>query len=179
MSKIKYALAALLAVTIVVACGIATGSFTFGYELGGEIHSTNANLEWKSIDLTTIEDYNDHKDKLKSVDNVAIVGIVRNLGNTAVSGEVWLAYDSTYADYGNNSPDTVRTYATRIFVSPVISPGDSLIIDWEDGLSYIENFAEVQTAVELGQFVLYGLGDSQFFDVYIDVDIIFTITAGY
>lgn len=178
MNKIKLALAALLTVSLIIGCGIATGSFTFGYELDGPISSTNANLEWESIDLTTIDDYNDHKDKIKSVDNIALVGVVHNLGNTAVSGEVWLAYDSTYGDYGNNSPDTVRAHGTRIFVSPVIPTSDSLVIDWEEGLSYIENFAEVQAAVELGQFVLYGLGDSQFFDVYIDVDIIITITAG-
>ena len=175
MNKINFALAALLAAALMTACGIATGSFTFGYELNGPIDSSNATLDKETIDLTTVEDYNDHKDQIKSVDNVALVGKVYNTGNTAVSGEVWLVAfpDSNYTD-----PDTVRHYGTRIFVSPVIAPSDSLIIDWDNGLDYIENFPAVQDAVMLGQFVLYGLGDSQFFNVYIDADVIITITAG-
>lgn len=180
MNKTKLALAALLAASLIVACGLATGTITIVYELDDDIHSTEATLEWEAIDLTTIEDYNDHKDKIKSVDNVALVGVVHNIGNTPVSGEVWLVDypDTLYDTYGEDGPDSVRANGVRIFVSPVIPTSDSLVIDWEDGLSYIENFAEVQAAVELGQFVLYGLGDSQFFDVYMDVDVIITITVG-
>lgn len=175
MNKTKLALVTLLAISLIVACGIATGSFTIGYELDGPIESTDADLDREVIDLTTISDYNDHKDEIKSVDNIAVVGTAYNYGNTPVSGEVWLVDfpDSNYTD-----PDTVRYYGTRIFVSPVIQPGEELVIDWANGLDYIENFSDVQAAVELGQFVLYGLGDSQFFYVYFDVSIIITFTAG-
>ena len=174
MNKINFAFAALLIAALITACGIATGSFTFGYELDGPIDSSSATLDREVIDLNSIEDYNDHKDQIKSVDNVALVGWVANNG-PQVSGEVWLVNfpDSMYTD-----PDTVRYYGTRIFVSPVIPSGDTLMIDWSDGLSYIENFAAVQDAVEGGQFVLYGLGDDPNFDVYMNVNVIITITAG-
>jgi len=174
MNKKRIALTALLIASLIIGCGIATGTFTFGYELNGTIESSNASLEFEYVDLTTIDDYNDHKDNLKSVDNIAVVGSIINDGVAAVSGEIWLVdNDTTYTD-----PDTVKHYGTRIFVSPVIPAGDTLDIDWSDGLSYIENFSAVQTAVELGQFVLYGLGDSDAFEVTMDIDIIFTITAG-
>ncbi len=174
MKKLKFALAALLIIALIVGCGIATGSFTFGYEIDDTIESTNATLEYEYIDLTTIEDYNDHKDDLKSLDNVAIVGTILNNGPGAVSGEVWLAYDSTFTD-----PDTVRYYGTRIFVTTGIPEDILLYINWEDGLGWIENFPEVQTAVlDSAYLVIYGLGDADIFDVELDIDIIFTVTAG-
>ena len=132
MKKLKFALAALLIIALIVGCGIATGSFTFGYE---------------------IDDTN---------------------GPGAVSGEVWLAYDSTFTD-----PDTVRYYGTRIFVTTGIPEDILLYINWEDGLGWIENFPEVQTAVlDSAYLVIYGLGDADIFDVELDIDIIFTVTAG-
>lgn len=174
MNKIKYSLAALLAVSLVVGCGIATGSFTFVYEIDDLIESTQADLDFEYVDLNTIEDYSDHRDNLHSLDNVAILGTILNHGPGEASGEAWLAYDSSYAD-----PATVRANGTRIFVSPGIPIGITLNIDWEDGLSYIENFSEIQTAVlDSGYFVIYGLGDNPEFHVEMDVDIIFTITAG-
>ena len=175
MSKMKLGLIALLIGSLAVGCGIVSGSFTIGYELDGDIHSTEATLEMEAIDLTTIEDYNDHKDNIESVDNVALVGTIYNIGNAPVSGEVWLV---DYPDTLYDTPAEVRANGVRIFVSPVIPTSDSLVIDWEDGLSYIENFSDVQAAVMLGQFVLYGLGDSDFFDVDIDIDVIITLTAG-
>ncbi len=174
MNTKTLALTALLIATLIIGCGIITGTFTIVYEVEGLISSTEADLQYESIDLNTIDDYQKHKDKIKSVDHVAVVGTVFNWGNTPVSGEIWLAYDSTYT-----RPDTVRHYGTRVFVSPVIEPGELLEIEWEDGLSYIENFPAIQDAVEVGQFVIYGLGDSQFFYVVMDIDIIVTVTAGY
>lgn len=179
MNKIKYALAALLAVSLVVGCGIATGSFTFVYEIDDLIESTHANLDFEYVDLTTIEDYEDHQENLHSLDNVAIVGTILNNGPGMASGEAWLAYDTSYAQYGTDGPDSVRANGTRIYVSPGIPVGIELVVDWEDGLSYIENFSEIQTAVlDSGYFVIYGLGDNPVFSVDMDVDIIFTITAG-
>ena len=172
MNTIKLALSALLAAVLAIGCGIATGTFSFVVEIDGTIASNQASLEWEHIDLTIIEYYNDHKDKIKSVDQVAMVGSIANNGPD-VSGEIWLAYDTTYS-----TPAEVRANSTRIFVSSVIPSGDTLIVNWSDGLAFIENFAAVQDAIELGDFVLYGLGDNSIFDVEMDIDIIVTITAG-
>jgi hypothetical protein len=180
MKKIKYALAALLITTLVVGCGLITGSFTFGYEIDGTITSTNASLEYEYIDLTTIEDYNNHRDDLHSLDNIAIVGCFTNNGTEPISGEIWLAYDTTYALYGADGPDSVRANATRIYMthSPIIN-GVLLCVDWEDGLAFIEGFPEIQTAVlDSAYLVIYGLGDADEFNVEMDIDIIFTCTGG-
>jgi hypothetical protein len=180
MNKKILILAALLILSLVIACGLVSGSFTFGYEVEGTITSSNASLEFEYVDLTTIDDYNDHRDDLYSLDNVAIVGIFENTGPDPFSGEVWLAYDSVYAAYGADGPDSVRANATRIFTTPVPIPAGILLeINWEDGLSVIENFSEVQTAVlDSAYFVLYGLGDSDVFSMAMDIDIIFTCTGG-
>ena len=182
MTKIEYALAALLAVSIVIGCGIASGTITVGYEIDGVISSSNATLEYEYVDLNTIQDYVDHKDNLYSLDNVAIVGCFTN--NTtppiSISGEVWLAYDTVYATYGANGPDSVREHGTRIFTTPSpIIPAVLLCVNWEDGLALIENFSEVQTAVlDSEYFVIYGLAAEDNFAMDMDIDIIFTFTAG-
>lgn len=179
MKKIKFALAALLITALVIGCGLVSGSFTFGYEIEGTIESTNATLEYEYVDLTTIDDYNDHREDLHSLDNVALVGTILNNGPDPISGEVWLAYDTSYAQYGADGPDSVRANGTRIYATTYIPVGIELYVDWEDALGWIENFEEVQTAVlDSAYFVMYGLGDSDIFDVEMDLDVIFTVTAG-
>jgi hypothetical protein len=86
-----------------------------------------------------------------------------------------MAYDSTYAD-----PATVRANGTRIFYTHYPIPaGIPLIVNWEDGLDYIENFPEIQTAVlDSAYLVIYGLGDADEFNMAMDIDVIFTVTAG-
>jgi len=182
MNKIEYALAALLAVSIVIGCGIATGSFTVGYEIDGVLHSTHARLEYEYVDLNTIQDYVDHKENLHTLDNVAIVGMIENIGDitSAIVGEAWLAYDTIWATYGANGPDSVREHGTRIFMTPFpIISGHPIPINWEDGLAWMENFPEIQTAVlDSEYFVIYGLARQDQFDMDMDIDIIFTFTAG-
>jgi len=180
MNKIEYALAALLAVSLVVACGIATGSITVGYEIDGVIESSSATLDFEYVDLNTIDDYVEHKDNLNSLDNVAIVGTIENVGSNSIFGEAWLAYDTVYAQYGTDGPDSVRANGTRIFATPLPIPvGVPLMIDWDDGLAWIEGFPEIQTAVlDSEYFVIYGLAAEDDFAMDMDIDIIFTFTGG-
>lgn len=164
-----------LVVVFIVGCGIGTGTFTFTYEIDDTIVSSNATLDKINIDLTTESTYEDYKDKIKSVDQVAVVGlVVNNHSLVTVSGEVWLAYNGSYTD-----PEVVKDNGVRIFISPEIDPGEQLSINWEDGLAYIENFSDLQDAIKTGNFWIYGLGDKDEFDVTMDIDIIITFTAGY
>ncbi len=161
-----------LLVPIYIAGCIASGTVIIVFDID-EFVSSSTGMEVVEVDLTTNKDYNDNKDKIKSIDQVTVVGTLTNLESTDNQAEIWLAYTGEY-----DTPAQVRDNATRIFVSPVI-PGDAeLFIDWSDGLSHIENLNALKDAAEDGHFWLYGLAADSPFTVQFNITLVITMTAG-
>lgn len=167
---INMILAVLLSL-LIVGC-IGTGTITIKHELA-EFVSSNSGMEIVEVDLTTNNDYNDHKDKIKSIDQVTVIGWLVNELPAANQAQIWIADVGTYS-----TPDLVRENATRVFVSPVISGNDSLFVNWADGLDLIENLPTLKKAAENGHFWIYGIAEDTPFRVRFHVTLIITLTAG-
>jgi hypothetical protein len=126
------------------------------------------------VNLANNSDYQDNKDKIKSVDAVTLAGIVGNLSSDSIAAEVWLADSS--ANY--STPAEVRANATRIYLSPTIPARDTLVLNWSDGMSRVENFNVISDRVKSGEsFKLYGIATGSFNIAYL-VDLIITVTVG-
>jgi len=171
MNKRPTLIAAVLLFVFLAGC-IGTGTIRLEYELD-EFYSSSGNIQVVEVDLTTNEDYNDNKDKIKSVDQVTVVGWLINMQQADNSAEIWLSDVGTFA-----SEAEVRANATRVFVSPVIPGNDSVFIDWSDGLNHVENLPALKDAAEVGHFWLYGLADSAPFNVGFRIGLIIVLTAG-
>ncbi len=162
---------ALLLLTYIAGC-VASGTIIITYDID-EFISSSVGMEVVEVDLTTNEDYNDNKDKIKSIDQVTVTGTLANLQPEDNQAEIWLADSGNYV-----TPAEVREDAIRIFTSPVI-PGDSTIfISWSDGLSHIENIGALKDAAEEGHFWLYGLAENSPFTVRFKITLVITMTAG-
>ena len=156
---------AILSAAFIGGC-ILSGTVTFTYELDRSIISDNV-TDTLDVDLTTESDYNDNKDKIKSIDAITVVGWVKNNDDDTNSVQIFM-YDET-------DPDP----AVRIFSSPRIAGHDSLLIDWADGLSHIENFDALKAQLQDdGIFHLYGTAESSPFNMDFAATLVITFTVG-
>lgn len=170
MKRIKMISAVLL--SFLIAGCVGTGTITFKHEIDAFASSSSA-MQKVEVDLTTNKDYNDNKDKIKSIDQVTVVGWLVNEHTADNQAQIWISDAGTYT-----TPDEVRANATRIFASPVIPGSDSLFIDWANGLDMIENLPALKEAADRGDFWVYGLAENAPFMVRFRITLIITMTAG-
>ncbi len=162
-----------LLVPIFIAGCLASGTIIIVFDID-EFVSSSSGMEVVNVNLTTNEDYEDNKDRIKSIDQVTVTGTLTNLESDTTQAEIWLADTGEYTD-----PDTVREYAVRVFTSPSIPGNSAIFISWSDGLSHIENLGALKDAAEEGQFWLYGLAEEDTpFTVSFEITLVITMTAG-
>lgn len=171
MKKRAFTISAVLLSLLIAGC-IGSGTVRLEYEID-EFVSSSDGLIVREINLADNEDYDDNKDKIKSVDQVTVVGWMVNLEPVDNFAEIWIADVGTYS-----TPAEVRANATRVFISPVISGNDSLFIDWSDGLAHIENIPTLKDAAEAGHFWLYGLAAESPFTVRFRIGLVIILTVG-
>ncbi len=164
--------AAALLVPIYIAGCIASGTIIITYDID-EFISSSSGIWNEEIDLTTNSDYNDNKDKIKSIDQVTVTGTLTNLEDSTAQAEIWLADTGNYATQAQ-----VRANATRIFTSPPIPGNSAIFISWSDGLSHIENLGALKDAADGSHFWLYGLAENSPFTVRFKITLVITMTAG-
>jgi hypothetical protein len=163
--------APLLAIAVLAGC-VGTGTITFKYEID-EFYSSGDYIEIREIDLTDNSDYNDNKDKIKSIDQVTVLGWIFNEEPVANQAEIWLSESELYPD-----ADSVREYATRVFSVPAVPGNDSVFIDWENGLDHLENIPVLKDAADAGYFWLYGLAQNSPFAFRFRIGLVITMTVG-
>jgi hypothetical protein len=169
----RYALItfALLVPTLIAGCILTTGTIVIVENIDS-FASTNNAVNKVEIDLTTNSDYNDHKDQIKSVDAVSIVGWVINRGNAENSGVVWMADSGTLTN-----PDT--TNAKLLVVSPSVPAGDSVLINWSDAVSHVQNFDALKDKIfNDPHFWIYGIASSTPFVMEFRMSLVITLTVG-
>jgi hypothetical protein len=165
---------ALLIPIIIVGCVLTSGTKVFSVELSGW-SSIPSQMQWKYIDVANeSSDYQDNKDKLKSVDEVALVGYVVNTSPSEAYTKIYIS-DNLYT-----TPTQVETpgNSTLMFDSPAIAAGDSLYLNWSDALAHVQNLSVLRDQLlGDGQFYVYAIptnGSSVRYDLFM----IITVTAG-
>lgn len=171
MKNLKTGILAFLMPLFVAGC-VGTGTIIIVFELA-EFVSSSSGLEVVEVDLTDNSDYNDNKDRIKSIEQVTVIGWLVNELQTDNQAEIFIADVGTYS-----TPAEVQAGGTRVFTSPVIPGGDSVFIDWSDGLSRIENLPALKDAADAGHFWLYGLAADSPFTVRFNITLVITMTAG-
>jgi len=142
----------------------------------GDTANNNVASHW--VDLYTNDDYAENIDKVKSVDVVSFVAKIINNGATANKAELYISADTIDID-GNFAADSIETYATKVFVSPTIAAGDSVLITWNESHKYVQNEDVLKDFVlNKGRFMVYGIADDIPFTHHIDGQIVVTVTAG-
>ena len=137
--------------------------------------NTEENYDKYVLDLATDEDYQEHRDQIRSVDQISIVGRIINNRETVANAELWVDTDTLHS-----SGEEVIANATRIFTLPDPIPGGvTTSVNWEEGLTYMENTEYLEGLImEEGIFAIYGMADDPPFDMEVQAEIVITITIG-
>jgi hypothetical protein len=171
MTKYAILLIVIIALAISAGCVLSSGTMILTYEAEG-YGAIGGGIQSVYVDLSSEKDFEKHKDKIESIDAVSIVGDIANTAGTTAGAEIWIT-DNEY-----NNPDTVMAHGTRIFVTPNIALGDTLNINYANGLSYIQNLDVLKSKVENGtNFYVYGIPNGTAV-LWYHLGIIITMTAG-
>ena len=170
-----------LAALLTAGCVLTSGQFIVTYEFAEHgfdpvlITSPSA-LTGAQINLNEISDYEDHKDKLKDVADVALVGQLTNLSATATSVELWMV-----ATPGAllTSDAAVRGAGQKIWGTLALPGNGTVQIDWDKSASlFTGRQALVDEIKGDGRFDLYALGSGAYSFRIDKGALIVVITAG-
>jgi hypothetical protein len=165
---------ALLLPIIIGGCVLLSGTKVFSIEFSGWTNIPSQML-WKYIDVAEeSSDYQDNKDKIKSVDEVVLVGDIINTSASDAHSTIYISDNlystATQVEAAGNS--------TIVFESPTITAGDSLHINWSDALAHVQNLNELKNQLlGDGQFYVYSI-QSNGSSVRYNLSMLITITAG-
>ena len=141
-------------------CFLVSGQFTLSEDLPDPLNVTSPlNLVSAQIDLNTVGDYGKHKDDLKDLVELALLGTLKNNTGTAITLEVWMTPGLT--NYTTEA--LLNGDATRVRVwGPLSLAGNvSKKIGWDESASLFSKAGEAALLTEAkgdGTFTLYAKG---------------------
>lgn len=147
------ALAALMA----AGCVLVSGQFVVTFEFDDPLTITSPTaLAGVPVNLNDESDYADHKDKLKDVADLAIVGKITNLSSTPTAVEVWMVETPGAL---LTSDTAVRAAGKKIWGSLSVPGNGTVTIDWNKSAALFTGRQALIAQVKGdGRFDLYALG---------------------
>ena len=141
-------------------CMLLSGQITIVQTFDDDSGTAETEVYSMSVDLNENEDYEEHGDKIESLETIGFVVEVTNLGDTPAHGEGYLG--TTAVSGIELSPDDVKNDPNMmriIYVDDPIAPGETREITFEDSQGYIENFDWIEQAILEGTIYFYGITD--------------------
>jgi len=110
------------------------------------------------VDLSTIDAYEDHKDKLHTISDLAIVGKFTNVNGPGGGVEFYITAGNTNLD----DPAAIRAGATKLWGPGTIgATGDSRTVGWDASAGLFTAAGKKILLAEAkgdGEFTLYSIG---------------------
>jgi hypothetical protein len=160
-----------------VACNLISGTFviTVMYE-NLSVASLN-DFYYQAVDVTEEEDWQDHKDDIKDIDNVGFELWMDNNSGQAITAYLYVA-PITSSLNGSSTKAEVMADAIRIFSLP-LPDSEDIFIGYAESFNYVANIQQLRDMAEEGQFKFFALSDASPIDFGIDsVKVIVTVSAG-
>jgi len=144
------------------------------------VSSTADHSERVPVDLTTLSEYEDHKEDLKGLADLAILGKFTNVSGPAGGVEVYIV---PTLDTPPGGAPAVPVGATLLWGPATIGPtGASRTIGWDESAGLFTKAGKDLLISEVkgdGQFTLYATGSAGTFDIRVDEgELVLTLDAG-
>lgn len=158
-------------------CVLTTGQFQIEFDLG-DVIVTAAAVEARHIDLNGRSVYDNHKDQLKGLADVALLGKATNLGVTDIAVEAWMTTGaSTFT-----TDAEVRAGAVKVWGPFALPAGQTTTLDWDHSSALFSTAGKTALLNEIkgdGEFTIYIIGASGTYNFAIDNGVaVFVIDAG-
>lgn len=158
--RIATALAALAGVAALAGCILTSGQIAVSFEFADPLPVPSATIAIPvQVDLNTISEYKDHKDKLHDLADLALLGEVENRGSAALQIEFWLTPGRTTHTLASQ----VRGDATAVLLwGPLpVGAGARQRIDWNASAALFTGRRALLDEVKGdGEFTLYAMAPS-------------------
>jgi hypothetical protein len=167
MKNLRWMVPALLLAVAAPGCVLVSGQFLIDFELDNFSASTDTAVTREDVDLTTEEDYNDHKEDLKGLADVAVLGKITNTGGTDIGVEVWM----TGAPTTYTTPTEVTTNGTKLWGTFNLAAGASEQVSWDESAELFSAAGKALLISEIkgdGQFTIYAIGNAGTYSFTVD-----------
>jgi hypothetical protein len=167
MKTIKWIVPALALMLAAAGCILISGQFLIDFELPNFQAQTSSNIVAEHVDLNDNEDYNDHKEELQGIVDIAVLGSVKNNGGEAVGVEVWMTAGDT--DYPTTTE--ISNNATKLWGPFVVLPGATKTVDWNDSAALFTPAGKALLLGEVkgdGEFTIYAIGNTTTYNINVD-----------
>ena len=156
-----------LAVALAVSgCFLVSGQILIDFDLGS-FDVTTSTVTREDVDLTTEEDYNDHKEDLKGLADVAVLGTINNTGATAIGVEVWMTTSTTTYTTVNE----VTTNGTKLWGPFNLAAGSTATVGWDESAALFDATGKsvlIEDIKKDGQFTVYALSAAGTYEFDVD-----------
>jgi hypothetical protein len=173
--------AALALAALLGGCFITSGQVSATYSLPNPftIDSSSDPFERVDVDLNDISAYADHKDKLKGLADVAIIGHFTNVSGPAGGVEVWITPGTT----AYTTVSEVRAGAIKLWGPGTIgATGSTHVVSWSESAKLFDAAGKqmlIDEAKGDGQFTLYTFGSMGTYDIQVDKGfVVLVLTLG-
>lgn len=151
---------ALLALTA-TGCWITSAQIFAHFDLPNPVTINGADgWERVYVDLNTISDYADNKDKLKTISDLAVVGTFRNTGGVGGGVEVYITPGNTSL----GSRAAITAGSTKLWGPGSIgATGDVRTIGWDESAALFDAAGKAILLAEAkgdGEFTIYTIGSA-------------------
>ena len=167
MKALKFVIPALVLAFAAAGCILVSGQFLIDFELDDFDVSTESTVTREDVDLTTEDDYNEHKEDLKSIADIAVLGKLTNNLSSAIGVEVWM----TPAPTTYTTANEVTTNATRLWGPFNVNGNATKTVDWNESASLFSSAGKAVLLNEIkgdGQFTIYAIGNTTTYSVDVD-----------
>ncbi|HKW51094.1 MAG TPA: hypothetical protein VJQ53_05105 [Candidatus Eisenbacteria bacterium] len=167
MKNLRWIVPALLLAAATPGCILVSGQFLIDFDLSNFTTSTDSAVTREDVDLTTESDYQDHKNDLKGLSDVAVLGKVTNNGASSIGVEVWMTPGpTTYT-----TPGQVTTNGTKLWGPFNLAAGASKQVTWDESANLFSSAGKALLINEIkgdGQFTIYAIAGAGTYSFTVD-----------
>jgi hypothetical protein len=149
-----------LAAWAAAGCMLTSGQFVINYDLQDPTHVvTVGTLPGQLIDFNTVSEYNDHKDDLKRVEDLALVGDITNNLGTNAEVDVWIVPSGAL----NLTPGQVQAQGVHLWGPIAVAGNSTERVDWDRSSTlFVGRQALIDEIKGDGRFSLYIIGNGTY-----------------
>jgi len=169
MKPMKFLVPALVLALAAAGCILVSGQFLVDFDLDDFDITTESAVTREDVDLNTNSDYADHKEDLKSIVDMAVLGKLTNSGGTDVNVEVWMTPTAT--THATPTDVTSDPNAKLLWGPFKVAAGTTKTVDWNESAKLFSAAGKATLLSEIkgdGQFTIYAIGDIGTYTIDVD-----------
>ncbi len=147
-------------------CILTSGQIQISFDLPGVKASSSTGIAGYTVNLNNEKEYRDHKDKLKALSDLAVLGKFVNNTSSPVDVEVWITTDST--SFTDVTTMEGSPTAKLLWGPFTVAANGSRTVDWNESGQLFTAAGKAALLDDAksgdGQFTLYAVGKAGTYD---------------